>query len=587
MTSSHTPRVTIQSNAVSLIISLFKNGWKRISKKGQIALILFITVEIIAVALDGTGLLLISRASITFTGGNQPGNTSGLITPMCWGMGLLVLKGVFTVAITYRTYEILVLEETRIASENYKKLLSKNFDKIRNEPYSSYFDVVQQAPQVLVHTVVLNSISISVAILNLLVIIILIGKLSVSVAVSTLVFFTVLGLVQNIFISKKSHALGEYRTESTANVQNTLSIGHSFSKIFRVMPSQTYEIFLRDQRIHTGYALAKTKFIQLIPRVTLEIGLALGAVIVFIVSRVTGESDHTFQNIILFVIAGFRIIPILSQVQSLVATTLNEIPYVQKEKLILGDSSKNVTTTSRSSGFNSGNIDMVLELSNVSYKYETAQQAALEKLNIRFNRGLIYAITGPPGAGKSTLMDICLNLISPSDGEIIYGGGSPPVIGYVPQSTDLFEGTIINNIAIEWLEDAVNQEKIDDLLLQMSNFSLLNSFIDDSDDATQLSGGQKQIICLLRALYRDPDLLLLDEATSSLDNEAEQYLNQLLQIEKQSRCVVLIAHRLSSIRNSDQVVYMNRGKIICIGTFEEVKSKVPEFEQLVRLGDTN
>ena len=347
------------------------------------------------------------------------------------------------------------------------------------------------------------------------------------------------------------------------------------------MPSQTYEMFLEDQRIHTGYALAKTRFMQLIPRVTLEIGLALGAVIVYIVSRVTGESDRTFQNIILFVIAGFRIIPILSQVQSLVATTLNEIPYVQKEKLILGDA----TTAAGSWCVNSRNIDMVLELSNVSYKYETAQQAALEKLNIRFNRGLIYAITGPPGAGKSTLMDICLNLISPSDGEIIYGSGCPPVIGYVPQSTDLFEGTMINNIAIEWLEDAVNQEKIDDLLLQMSNFSLLNSFIDNSVDATQLSGGQKQIICLLRALYRDPDLLLLDEATSSLDNEAEQYINQLLQIEKQSRCVVLIAHRLSSIRNSDQVVYMNCGKIICVGTFEEVKLKVPEFEQLVRLGD--
>ena len=572
---------------MSIILSLFKNGWNRLSEKGQFALVLFLAVEIIAVALDGCGLLLISRASITFTGGNQPGNSSELITPMCWGMGLLVLKGVFTIAITYRTYQTLVLEETRIASENYKKLLSKNFDEIRNEPYSSYFDVVQQAPQVLVHTIVLNLFSISVAILNLLVIIVLLAKLSLSVAISTLVFFTVLGLVQNVFISKKSHSLGEYRTASIANVQNTLSIAHAFSKIFRVMPSKTYVTFLRDQRIHTGYALAKTKFIQLIPRVTLEIGLALGAVIVFIVSRITGESDNTFQNIILFVIAGFRIIPVLSQVQSLVATTLNEIPYVQKEQLILDNGSMNVMTRSGGRGSNSENSNMVLQLSNVSYKYENAQVAALENLNIRFNRGLIYAITGPPGAGKSTLMDICLNLISPIGGEIIYGGGIPPDIGYVPQSTDLFEGSITNNIAIEWSEDAVNQEKIDDLLLQMSNFSLLNSFIDDSDDATQLSGGQKQIICLLRALYRDPDLLLLDEATSSLDNEAEQYINQLLQIEKLSRCVVLIAHRLSSIRNADQVVYMNHGKIVCIGTFEEVKSKVPEFEQLVRLGDIN
>ena len=570
---------------MSIIINFFKNGWNRLSKKGKIAALLFMVIEIIAVALDGVGLFLISRGSIEFM--RNSANSGALMVLLSWGMGILVLKGVVTAAITYRTYQLLVLEETRIASENYRHLLTKSFDSVRSEPYSSYFDVIQQSPQVLVHTIVLNTISILISLLNLLVIIILIGKLSISVAISTLVFFTIIGLLQNFIISKKSHSIGQDRTESIANLQNTLTIAHTFSKIFRVMPSKTYETFLNNKRIKTGQALAKTKFIQLIPRITLEIGLALGAVVVFLISRLGGEADHVFQNIVLFVIAGFRIIPIMSQVQSLVASTLNEIPYVQKEQLILENVGNCIATNFVNRGSRSFPVNTVLELSNVSYKYESAENVAIQGLNISFNRGLIYAITGPPGAGKSTLMDLCLNLLSPSDGEIIYGGANPPVIGYVPQTTELFEATIINNIAIEWSDDAIVQEKIDNLFSRTSNFSLLNEFINKSDDATQLSGGQKQIVCLLRALYRDPDLLLLDEATSSLDNDAEQYINQLLQIEKQSRCVVLIAHRLSSIRNADLVVYMSQGKIICIGTFEEVKAVVPEFERLVWLDEFN
>ena len=128
-------------------------------------MLLFMMIEIIAVALDGVGLFLISRGSIAFM---RDGNNSGdLMALLSWGMGVLVLKGLVTAAITYRTYQFLVLEETRIASENYRRLLAKSFDSVRNEPYSSYFDVVQQSPQVMVHTIVLNTVSILVSLSNI------------------------------------------------------------------------------------------------------------------------------------------------------------------------------------------------------------------------------------------------------------------------------------------------------------------------------------------------------------------------------------------------------------------------------------
>ena len=114
----------------------------------------------------------------------------------------------------------------------------------------------------------------------------------------------------------------------------------------------------------------------------------------------------------------------------------------------------------------------------------------------------------------------------------------------------------------------------------VSNIDILRGFISENSSATNLSGGQKQLICLLRALYRNPDILFLDEATSSLDNSSDNQINEMLQIEKQNRAVIVIAHRLSSIKYADEIVFMDSGAVMATGTFDQIQENIKEFELL-------
>ena len=120
-------------------------------------------------------------------------------------------------------------------------------------------------------------------------------------------------------------------------------------------------------------------------------------------------------------------------------------------------------------------------------------------------------------------------------------------------------------------------------LAMASNISILEDFMSENSNAVNLSGGQKQLVCLLRALYRDPDILFLDEATSSLDNSSDNQINEMLQSEKNNRAVILIAHRMSSVKIADEIIFMESGSIRSNGTLEHVRSEVKAFSDLLNL----
>jgi ABC-type multidrug transport system fused ATPase/permease subunit len=120
-------------------------------------------------------------------------------------------------------------------------------------------------------------------------------------------------------------------------------------------------------------------------------------------------------------------------------------------------------------------------------------------------------------------------------------------------------------------------------LAAASKISILDGFISENSNAINLSGGQKQLICLLRALYRDPDILFLDEATSSLDNSSDNQINEMLQSEKRNRAVIVIAHRMSSVKIADEIIFMESGFIKSKGTLEQVRSEVDLFDELINL----
>jgi ABC-type multidrug transport system fused ATPase/permease subunit len=205
-------------------------------------------------------------------------------------------------------------------------------------------------------------------------------------------------------------------------------------------------------------------------------------------------------------------------------------------------------------------------------------------------------LVGPSGAGKTTIVDVLLGILPPQSGTVLISGLSSldaiekwsGAISYVPQDVMISNGTVRENVSMGYPEDISRDEFVWDALrvAQLSEFiASLPGRLDSQvgDRGTKISGGQRQRLGIARAMFTKPQLLVLDEATSSLDGETEANISDAIQAMRGTVTVVMIAHRLSTVRNADVLVYLEDGKIRSVGTFEEVRSQVPDFDRQAQL----
>jgi ABC-type multidrug transport system fused ATPase/permease subunit len=224
-----------------------------------------------------------------------------------------------------------------------------------------------------------------------------------------------------------------------------------------------------------------------------------------------------------------------------------------------------------------------IELRHVTFRYASAGQPVLVDINMRIPRGASVAIVGATGAGKSTLVDLILGLLPPESGQVLvdgcdirqHRGAWQRCIGYIPQVPYLLDETLRRNIAFGLPDDLIDEARVleaarmaqlDDLLVGLP--CGMDTII--GDRGIRLSGGQRQRVCIARALYRDPDVLVLDEATSALDNATEQRVVDALEAQRGSRTLIVVAHRLSTVRRCGLVYLLKAGQVEVAGTGEQV-----------------
>jgi ABC-type multidrug transport system fused ATPase/permease subunit len=206
------------------------------------------------------------------------------------------------------------------------------------------------------------------------------------------------------------------------------------------------------------------------------------------------------------------------------------------------------------------------------------------------------AIVGPSGAGKTSLIDALLGVSMPSEGVIKISGLSsseaiskwPGAIAYVPQDINISNGTIAYNVGLGYQLSEISESEIWSALetAQLADFVRnlpLGLQTPVGDRGSKLSGGQRQRLGIARALLSNPKLLVLDEATSALDGKSELDVSDAINALKGSMSVVLIAHRLSTVRNADLVVYLDKGRLVTSGSFDEVRKRVPDFDHQAKL----
>jgi ATP-binding cassette, subfamily B, bacterial PglK len=237
-------------------------------------------------------------------------------------------------------------------------------------------------------------------------------------------------------------------------------------------------------------------------------------------------------------------------------------------------------------------------LKNVTFKYPAGSVPALTDITLSIAKNETIGITGPSGSGKSTLVALLMGLLPPTSGDLMVDGA--PIVtrdrlrawhkhlGYVPQSVYVLEDSIARNVALAGDEKDIDAARVWAILdvVQLREFvetlpKGIHHFV--GEDGARFSGGQRQRLGIARALYTDPNLLVLDEATSGLDVGIEQAFTDNLRKLHRTRTMVIIAHRLSTLRYCDRIVMLEGGRILDAAPFEELERRCEPFRRLVKL----
>ena len=236
-----------------------------------------------------------------------------------------------------------------------------------------------------------------------------------------------------------------------------------------------------------------------------------------------------------------------------------------------------------------------LRVENLSFNYPGSDKKVLDSINCSFVRGKKYAIVGKSGSGKTTFVNLIPRFYDPTGGTVYVNGIDyrelkllpyRKRLGVVSQEIILFRGTLKENIAVgkpdATMEEIIEAAKIacihDDIVSLPNGYDTLLG-----EGGVQLSGGQRQRIAIARAILKDPDVLILDEATSALDSETERAIQQAIDEKFRDRILITVAHRLSTVLNSDEILFMRDGKLVGKGSHRELYEKLPDYRKLVEL----
>lgn len=331
-----------------------------------------------------------------------------------------------------------------------------------------------------------------------------------------------------------------------------------------------------------------------IPKYFLEIVFIVGVGLLAVSVAVGNSSGDSLTLLAIFVAAGTRILP--SAVRLINAVAGIRFARAPLAHLVIEN---RMQEAARRDELASRVTDEVphgdVEVRNLTFAYaDQPDELVLRGVDLDIPSGRTIAVVGSSGAGKSTFIDILLGLHRPSGGTITAGGISVfdnlPAwqrrLAVVPQDVTLLDETLRANIAFDEDDDAgrmaeaVDRAQLADLVRALPQ----GLATEIGERGVRLSGGQRQRIGIARALYRRPSMLVLDEATSALDNETERRLTETIDSLKGTMTMVIVAHRLSTVRHCDQLIFMSQGKVATVGTFDEVTAQNDEFAHLVALG---
>lgn len=507
---------------------------------------------------------------------------------------LLVGRTILSIFFTRRVLFFLSQRGAKISSDLISRLLSQPLLIVQSRTtqemlYSVTVGVERIAIQVLATSIVWFA---DLSLLILLIIGILAFDFTTGIA--TIVIFSLIGFFLYKFMHIRAGTLGSKTTE--LNIESNEKIVEVFASYRESVVRNRRNYYAREigkLRFMLANTTAEMSFLPYVSKYVIETTVIIGSVLIGVLQFILQDASHAISTLALFLAAGTRIAPAALRIQQGTITIKNGLGASGSTLNLIDSLSNSLIDYSSDDTLETSHVGFIpqIEVTNISLTYPGQISPAISKVSFTVPLGESVAIVGPSGAGKTTLVDILLGVLNPDEGTVTISGLPPMLaipkwpgaISYVPQDVVIAEGTIRENVALGY----PREEATDELVMNALRLAHLDQFVRTlskgldtpvGERGAKISGGQRQRLGIARAMFTRPHLLVLDEATSSLDGETEANISAAIHSLRGSTTVVMIAHRLSTVKNADTVIYLSNGEVIKTGKFEEVRNSVPEFK---------
>jgi ABC-type multidrug transport system fused ATPase/permease subunit len=512
---------------------------------------------------------------------------------------LLIGRTIISIVFTRRALFFLSRRGARLSEELSARLFAHSLLKIQEKSIQDTLYALTNG----VTTVTLGVLGSSVIVVSDFALMIVIGTglflIDPAIAISTLLLFSLIAFSMHRLMSVRAHSLGTLNASQTIKSnEKIVEVLSSYRELVVRNRREFYVAEIGKSRMKVADTLAEIQFMPNVSKYVIETTVVLGAILISGYQFLFNDATHAVATLSVFLAAGTRIAPAIMRIQSGVIQIKSNIGAAGPTlDLIETLGSMEVKPyTAKDLSFSHNGFEPRVSLEHAMFRYPSQTQNAISDLNLLIEPGMSVALVGPSGAGKTTLVDMILGVIPLDSGNVTISSCNPleaiqrwpGAISYVPQDVVISNGTILENIALGYPIEEINYDAIWSAIESAQLTDFVKKLPDGihtqvGERGARMSGGQRQRLGIARAMYTNPLLLVLDEATSSLDGATESDFTDAIKNLKGFVTVIMIAHRLSTVRESDLVVYLEEGKILAAGNFEEVRETVIDFDHQAKI----
>lgn len=602
-----------------LIKTLYKRYSGLLSRRDKKKLTLILVLQIFVSFLDVIGIALIGVVGALTVTGIQSSRPVGKINDVIIFLNLednsfqsqvaiiglaaatvLLSRTFISIYFTRKTLYFFSLRSALLSRQLISKLLTQNLLKVQEKSSQETLFATTYGTSALMVGVFGNAVNFVV---DLSLLIVLLGVLVIVDPIIAVCTVLLLGSVTFALYRKLNSRAGKLgRLDSALNIElstNILEVLATYRESIVRNRRFFYIEKIGQVRVKLAATQAEVNFMPSISKYVVETSVILGSIVVASLQFLAKDAQQSFATLSIFMGAATRLAPTLLRLQQGMLFMGNSVG-AATNTISLIDSLKSVDLVEElyedNYTFNYPDFSPLVQLRNVTLTYPSSSTPALAGISLVIKPGSFVAFVGPSGAGKTSIVDTLLGVLKPDSGNVLVSGHAPleaakawpGAISYLPQEVFISQGSIRENVGLGYPIDIATDEQV----LKCLRIAHLEEFVLNlpngletlvGERGTQLSGGQRQRLGIARALFTNPRLIVFDESTSALDAETEAAVSNAVASLKGETTVVMIAHRLSTVRKADQVFYLSNGELLAVGSFEEVRKSVPNFNEQANL----